>query len=111
MIRLATSAAAMSGEIMPDAEIEKKMLELDAEIEERLRRQVAKRGISAEKIALEALQNYLDWIENLDEPDRDAVEAWGEYKRTGLHVTAAEADAWLAELEVGNDVEPPECHT
>ena len=96
---------------MSDADIEKVMLELDAETEERLRRQVAKRGISAEKIALEALQHYLDWIENLDGPDRDAVEAWGEYKRTGLHVTAAEADAWLAELEAGNDVEPPECHT
>jgi len=37
--------------VMSDADIEKVMLELDAETEERLRRQVAKRCISAEKIA------------------------------------------------------------
>jgi len=96
---------------MSDADIEKVLLELDADTEERLRRHVAKRGISAATIALEALQHYLDWVENLDESGRDAVEAWGEYKRTGLHVTAVEADAWLAELEAGNDIEPPECHT
>lgn len=96
---------------MSDTDNEKVILELDVATMARLRRQVAKRGISAAKITLEALQHYLDWIENLDESDRDAVEAWGEYKRTGLHVTAEEADAWLAELEVGNDVEPPECHT
>ena len=33
-----------------------------------------------------------------------------EFLLTGLHVTAQEADAWLAELEAGNDVEPPKCH-
>jgi predicted transcriptional regulator len=32
------------------------------------------------------------------------------YRTTGLHVTAEEADAWLAKLEQGNDVDPPECH-
>ncbi len=33
-----------------------------------------------------------------------------EYRATGLHVTADEADAWLAQLEQGNDVEPSQCH-
>lgn len=36
--------------------------------------------------------------------------SWEEYRTTGLHVTAAEADAWLAELEQGNDLDPPACH-
>jgi len=39
-----------------------------------------------------------------------AARAWGEYQRTGLHLTLAEADAWLARLEAGEDVEPPKCH-
>ena len=34
----------------------------------------------------------------------------GGYQATGLHITMEEADAWLAKLEAGQDVEPPECH-
>ena len=41
---------------------------------------------------------------------RDALAAWDSYQATGVHVTADEADAWLARLEAGEDVEPPECH-
>ena len=38
------------------------------------------------------------------------LKAWEEYRTTGLHVTADEADAWLSQLEQGNDIEPPACH-
>jgi len=41
---------------------------------------------------------------------QDAARAWNEYQRTGLHLTFNEADAWLARLEAGEDVEPPACH-
>ena len=27
-----------------------------------------------------------------------------------VHVTAEEADAWLAKLEAGEDADPPSCH-
>jgi hypothetical protein len=37
------------------------------------------------------------------------IRAWEEYK-TGLHAPAAAAEAWLAELESGQDVEPLQCH-
>jgi len=40
---------------------------------------------------------------------RDTLKAWEAYCATGLHVTAEEADAWLAKLEQGNDIDPPEC--
>lgn len=33
--------------------------------------------------------------------------AWEQYRTTDLHVTGKEADAWLAELEAGNDINPP----
>lgn len=42
---------------------------------------------------------------------QDTLKAWEEYRTTGLHVTAVEADVWLAQLAEGDDVEPPECHT
>jgi predicted transcriptional regulator len=38
---------------------------------------------------------------------RDALTAWADYRATGRHVTAAEADSWLAQLEAGEDAEPP----
>jgi len=41
---------------------------------------------------------------------QDALAAWAEYRATGLHVTAEEADAWLAKLEAGKDAAPPKCH-
>ena len=40
----------------------------------------------------------------------DALAAVAEYQRTGLHVTAEEADEWLAKLEADEDAQPPECH-
>ncbi len=41
---------------------------------------------------------------------RDTLQAWERYRSTGQHVTSDEADAWLQQLEQGNDVEPPKCH-
>ena len=33
-----------------------------------------------------------------------ALAAWTEYQTTGLYVTAAEADKWLAKLEEGKNL-------
>lgn len=41
---------------------------------------------------------------------QDAFQAWDAYRLTGLHVTASEADEWMAKLEAGEDAEQPECH-
>lgn len=41
---------------------------------------------------------------------QDTLKAWEDYRATALHLTAEEADAWLAELEQGNDIAAPECH-
>jgi predicted transcriptional regulator len=37
-------------------------------------------------------------------------DAWEHYQATGQHVTGEESDAWLVQLEGGNDVDPPACH-
>lgn len=46
----------------------------------------------------------------LDELKKAAMTAWDHYRKTGLHLTAAEADAWLRRLQAGECVEPPPCH-
>jgi predicted transcriptional regulator len=58
----------------------------------------------------EAIRVYVEREEARERVREDAVRAWNEYRQTGLHATAEEADAWLAKLEAGENVEPPECH-
>lgn len=40
----------------------------------------------------------------------DALNAWDAFQKDGLHLTHAEADAWLARLEAGEDADIPVCH-
>ena len=35
---------------------------------------------------------------------QNGIQAWNEYRATGLHATLEEADAWLGKLETGQDV-------
>jgi predicted transcriptional regulator len=59
----------------------------------------------------EAIEQYVTREEQREAFRQEAIDAWNHYQTTGRHVTSAEADAWLAELEAGNDVEPPKAHT
>jgi predicted transcriptional regulator len=48
--------------------------------------------------------------EKRDRFRQDSLASWAHYQTTGLYLTAAEADAWLAKLEAGADATPPTCH-
>jgi hypothetical protein len=41
---------------------------------------------------------------------QDVLAAWADYRATDLHLTAEEADAWLAKLESGEHAVIPDCH-
>jgi predicted transcriptional regulator len=58
----------------------------------------------------EAIEEYVERGEKREQCRQDALAAWTHYQMTGLHVTAKEADAWLAKLEAGKDAAPPRCH-
>ena len=58
----------------------------------------------------EAITQFVEREEKRETFRQDSLNAWEEYRLTGQHVTAEEADAWLAKLEQGHDVEPPACH-
>ena len=40
---------------------------------------------------------------------QDSLQAWKAFRASGQHVTADQADAWMAQLEQGVDVDPPAC--
>ena len=85
-------------------------LKIDSELKERVRQLASARRRSAHWIMREAVEQYVSREEKREQFRADALAAWSEYQATGLHVTAEEADAWLAKLEAGEDAEAPSCH-
>jgi predicted transcriptional regulator len=85
-------------------------LKLDSELKERVRRLAAVQRRSAHWVMCEAVEQYVGREEKRERLREEAFAAWNHYQKTGLHATAAEADAWLAKLEAGEDAEAPECH-
>jgi predicted transcriptional regulator len=85
-------------------------LKLDAEIRTRLQQLAQTRRRSSHWLMREAIEQYVEREERREQLRQDALAAWAEHQTTGLHVTADEADAWLAQLEAGEDVEPPRLH-
>jgi predicted transcriptional regulator len=59
----------------------------------------------------EAITQYVDREEKREAFRQDALQAWEAFRATGQHVTADQTDAWLAQLEQGNEVDPPACRS
>jgi predicted transcriptional regulator len=85
-------------------------IKIDDDLKARLKRLAEVRQRTSHWLMREAITQYVDREEKRESFRQDALRAWEAYRTTGLHVTAEEADAWLAKLEQGNDVDPPECH-
>jgi predicted transcriptional regulator len=85
-------------------------LKLDAETKERVQRLASSRRRTPHWIMREAVEQYVEREEKREQLRQDALAAWNHYQTTGLYVTAAEADAWLAKLEAGKRAAPPKCH-
>jgi len=85
-------------------------LRLDPEIENRLLRLAEARQQPADALMRDAIEQYIDREERRQQLRHDALAAWAEYQATGQHVTADEADMWLARLEAGEDADPPTPH-
>ncbi len=85
-------------------------IKIDPEIKERVKRLADARQRTPHWLMREAIQQYVEREEKREAMRQDGIRAWNEYQTTGLHVTREEADAWLARLEAGEDLEPPECH-
>jgi predicted transcriptional regulator len=84
-------------------------LKLDVEIKKRVQRLASARRRSPHWLMREAIEEYVEREEKRERFRQAALGAWAHYQTTGLHVTAEEADSWLAKLEAGKDVAPPKC--
>lgn len=85
-------------------------LKLEIDTKERLQHLAESRKRTAHWLMREAIEQYVEREERQENLRKDALAAWEEYQLTGLHITAEEADEWLAKLEAGEDIDPPKCH-
>lgn len=85
-------------------------IKIEADIKARVKRLAVARHRSPHWLMREAIRQYVEREEKREAFRQEAIAAWQEYEATGMHVNLVEADAWLANLEAGKDVEPPECH-
>ena len=85
-------------------------IKIDEDIKARVKRLAEARNRTAHWLMREAITQYVDREEKRESFRQDTLKAWEEYRTTGNHVSADEADAWFAKLELGHDIEPPECH-
>lgn len=95
---------------MPSSATRPVAVKLDPSTRERMKRLANAKHRTPHWLMREAIEQYVDREEKREAFRQDGVRAWENYQATGLHVTHAEADDWLAQLEAGNDVEPPQCH-
>ena len=85
-------------------------VKIEPAIKLRVQRLAQARNRTAHWVMHEAIVQFVEREEKREAVRQDAIAAWDEYQLTGLHVTMGEADAWLAKLENGQDVEPPAAH-
>ena len=85
-------------------------VKLEADVHNRVKALAVARDRSPHWMMREAIAQYVEREEKREAVRQDGIRAWDAYQETGLHVTHAEADSWLAQLAAGDDQEPPECH-
>jgi predicted transcriptional regulator len=85
-------------------------IKLDEDLKGRVQRLATLRDRSAHWLMREAIEQYVVREEKRESFKQDARHAWADYQAGGLHLTHKEADEWLAQLEAGEDLEPPACH-
>ena len=85
-------------------------LKLDSELKARVQRLAVAHRRTPHWVMREAVEQYVGREEKREQVRADALAAWNHYQTTGLHLSAEEADTWLAKLEAGEDAGAPECH-
>jgi predicted transcriptional regulator len=85
-------------------------IKLDDEMKERVRNLADARKRTSHWIMREAIARYVEREERREALRRDTLEAWEEFRTSGLHATAEEVDRWLARWGTEDEASAPECH-
>jgi predicted transcriptional regulator len=83
---------------------------LDHEEQSRLKALAEARQRKPHFLMKEALRQYPDREERREAFHREAMESWRGHRETGLHLTGAEAAAWLDAWGTEAEAKAPDCH-
>lgn len=86
-------------------------IKIDEVTKARVKRLADARQRTPHWLMREAITQYVDREESREAFRQDTLRAWQAFRATGQHVKSDQADAWLAQLEQGNDVDPPACRS
>ena len=84
-------------------------IKIDEVTKARVKRLADARQRTPHWLMREAITQYVEREEKQEAFRQETLQAWEAFRTTGQHATAAQADAWLAQLEQGQDVDPPTC--
>lgn len=97
--------------LMSPVSVQPVAIKLDADMKERVKRLAESRQRTSHWLMREAIQQYVEREEKRESLRQEALDAWREYKETGLHVTGDEVIAWLETWGDDKEMPPPKCHT
>ena len=85
-------------------------IKIDQDTRDRVKRLALARHRTSHWLVREAISQYVEREEKREAFRQDAVNAWNEYRETGLHATGAEVTAWLETWGDDGEVAAPACH-
>jgi predicted transcriptional regulator len=85
-------------------------VKLDDELKSRIQHLADLRHRSAHWIMCEAIRDYVDRGEAMEEFKQEALASWTAYKETGRHLTGQEVRDWLVSWGTEKETNIPKCH-
>jgi len=85
-------------------------VKLESDLRERLSRLAKARKHTSHFLMREAISEYVEREEQRESFHQEAMQAWEEYRETGLHVTGAEVIEWLKTWGTEHEQAAPLCH-
>lgn len=85
-------------------------IKLDMDTKSRLQRLADTRKRSSHWLMQEAIREYLEREEQLEQFRDEMQTAWEDYQETGLHVTGKEVFTWMETWFTDNEAPAPKCH-
>jgi len=85
-------------------------LNLNEDLKTRLSLLAVKRDRTAHWLMIDAITQYVEYEESIEQLRQEAEDSWENYKLTGLHLTLDEISGWLDSCADGEVKELPKCH-
>jgi predicted transcriptional regulator len=80
------------------------------DLKNRIQSLAATQQRSTNALVIQAVEAFVDRAEKRESLRQEGIAAWEEYKRTGLHLTQEELEAWADKISQGERMPMPKCH-